>query len=205
MNQFIEIPSTKRSIAQRTLIHGVGINDAWYKTNLNGVRCPFYRKWVSMITRCYSYKFLNTQSTYKSCSVSEDWFSFSNFKAWMERQYWHDCELDKDILIPGNKIYSPDTCLFIPKSINTLLSDHRSGRGGFPQGVSFNVSRCKYESYCNVNGKRKHLGRYSSSAEASMVYKKFKSDHVRSVAERYIPNETIYNALIRHSNIILNS
>ena len=78
-----------------------------------------------MLERCYSQKTQEKHTTYKECSVSEEWYNFQNFAEWMDKNYnyetmqkWH---LDKDILFKGNKIYSPERCAFVPQEINVLF------------------------------------------------------------------------------------
>ena len=116
-------------LRNRSLKFGVGINDADYPVNpvVNGKRkiCPFYNVWSNMIRRCYmDDKNRRPQETsYIGCSVVDEWHKFSNFKRWMEKQDWKNNQLDKDLKVPGNKVYGPDTCVFIPKSINTLISE----------------------------------------------------------------------------------
>ena len=105
------------------LVYGVGINDAEYVVvkreevgNVDGKRkrktvwrCPFYKTWSSMLRRCYSTKYQERCPTYMGCSVSEEWHTFSVFRNWMESQDWQDTQLDKDLLVEGNKVYSPET------------------------------------------------------------------------------------------------
>lgn len=115
------------------LVCGVGINDAdyvfqkWETIIVNGKRkqkliweCDFYRTWKSMLARCYSIKTQERQPTYKGCSVSDEWLTFSVFKNWMEKQDWEDKQLDKDLLFEGNKVYSSETCVFVTRMVSTL-------------------------------------------------------------------------------------
>lgn len=126
---------------KRLLVCGFGINDADYRTQwyVDGKRkrCPYYARWHMMLNRSYSPKFHALQPNYIDVSVKEDWRYFSDFKAWMETQYWEGLTLDKDILFPGNKVYGPDTCAFVPQEINLLLTDRLSLRGEYPLGVSY--------------------------------------------------------------------
>lgn len=111
--------------SKKDLLYGVGINDADYPVSTyifeNGKKiqklCPFYAKWKDMLRRCYSSSYHRANSGF----VIEDWHRFSVFKAWMEKQDWEGNQLDKDILVVGNKLYSPETCAFIPKRINMLI------------------------------------------------------------------------------------
>jgi hypothetical protein len=108
------------------LVCGVGINDAdysvvGYSKDSNGktvqTMCKYYRTWKSMLRRCY-YKKDNL--SYNDCKVCDEWLRFSNFKAWMEGQnYEEGLHLDKDILVKGNKVYSPCACVFIPNEVNS--------------------------------------------------------------------------------------
>ena len=208
MTEFIEIPATQQSLSRRKPLYGAGINDADYlvKPSINNkiMFCPYYTKWSAMIELCYSEKRHITHPTYIECFVISEWLLFSNFKKWMETQDWQGKELDKDIIIPGNKIYSPETCCFVSKQINVLLTNASANRGKYPQGVFYNNARNnKYVSCCRINGKQKTLGRYPTEQEASQVYKKFKSNLIISVANEQT-DIRIRNGLIKHAEILLN-
>jgi len=205
---FIEKPASKNSLTLRKSVFGVGINDAPYLshyTDENGkrFRCPYYVAWSSMIRRCYSKKSYIKNPTYINCSVSKAWLLFSNFREWMITQNWKGRALDKDILKQGNKIYSPDYCLFVPQSLNNLLLDRGSLRGDYPIGVRF----CKRDkliyAYCGVYGKPTHLGCFKTPEEASTAYKQFKSKHILEVAEEYKNEPRLYEALKNHSRMML--
>ncbi len=164
----------------------MGINDANYKVNSGGsgarVHCPFYAKWQSMLNRCYQKNRNIVHLAYVDCEVCDEWLLFSNFKRWMEKQDWKDKELDKDILIQGNKIYSPKTRLFVPKKVNLLLNNHLSARGDCPQGVHFDKAYKKYIAQCTADGARVYLGRHDTASEASKVYRDFKYGVIKDVA-----------------------
>ena len=126
------------------LVHGVGINDADYITNVTEFvvgndgkrrqrvvwRCPFYQKWKGMLERSYSEKFKSKWTTYKDVTVCKEWHLFSNFKSWMETQDWGGKQLDKDVLLQGNKIYCPHACVFVSRQVNMFLLGSDSSRGG---------------------------------------------------------------------------
>ena len=205
---FIEIPASKVSLTARKLLFGVGINDACYMvyfTNKHDkkLRCPYYVAWASMLKRCYSVSFLKNNPTYIGCSTTASWLTFSNFRLWMEKQNWKGKQLDKDILINGNKIYSPSACLFVEQSINNLLCDRARARGIYPQGVSLCKKSNLILSGCSVNGKRKHLGCFNTPEEAHEVYKQFKSKHILEVAEEYKSEPRLYEALKNHARLML--
>jgi len=76
--------------------------------------------WVRMIRRCYDKQ--SCYSTYSNCSVCEDWLIFTNFASWYKEHYREGWQLDKDILSNGEKIYSPETCCFVPIEINSIFT-----------------------------------------------------------------------------------
>lgn len=103
------------------LILGVGINDADYQTHANGIICPYFKVWKSMISRAKCAKTKQRQPAYEGASISNEWLTFSNFKSWMEKQDWEGKDLDKDLL-GDDKMYSEQTCMFIPRYVNSFLT-----------------------------------------------------------------------------------
>lgn len=162
-------------LKHRKLVYGVGINDADYTTQavIDGVSaaCPFYSRWTGMLKRCYSEKELKRNPSYSECSVSEDWHTFNIFKSWMEEQDWEGKQLDKDLLITGNKIYSPESCVFIGVDVNTFIAEKR---GSLPFGVSYHKRDKVFQSGIKVGGKRVFLGNYKSPEEAHQAWKEAK-------------------------------
>lgn len=149
------------------LVYNIGINDAKYK--LKG--CHFYETWKGMLRRCYSENYQKMKPTYIGCSVCEDWLTFSKFKAWMEIQDWEGKQLDKDILFPGNKVYSPETCVFVDSITNSFITESNSSRGEYPIGVSYDKKCGKIFAQCRVDSKRKFLGYFETSEEAHNAWK----------------------------------
>lgn len=180
---FKEIPASKSSISRRKLVYGVGVNDSEHTTSYKDAECPYYSRWVSMIARCYSDKYLKRYPTYRDCSVCEEWLIFSNFKEWMVKQDWQGKHLDKDLISTGNKVYSPETCLFISNEINGLLNTQQRRRGKLPQGVHFDKARNKFKAQCSVSGKVKALGRFESVKDAQLVYNEFKFNLINDLAK----------------------
>lgn len=162
------------------LIYGVGTNDAgravWTKPNGKRVVCPFYDRWQSMLGRCYDPKFHLRNPTYVGCETAEEWLLFSNFENWMKTQNWEGKELDKDLLKVGNKLYSPDFCIFIPKKLNTFITDCGGNRGECPLGVSFHKGTGRFVVRCSnpFTGKRENLGYFDNPDEAHLVWKRRK-------------------------------
>lgn len=193
------------------LVEGIGINDVDYSVYEYSVvdgksiriwSCPFYVKWRCMLRRCYSEKYLTNRPTYVGSTVCENWLSFSNFKNWMSSQDWEDKELDKDILIPRNKIYSPDTCVFVSQKVNSFLTESNSLRGKWPIGVYLDPKSGKFKSQCwsLVTGKRKNLGSFSSPEAAHLAWLSFKLEQARFLAEQQT-DERVAKALVnRYEN-----
>lgn len=168
------------------LLYGVGLNDADYTVSqykrVNGKvvkvwACPFYVRWANMIRRCYSPKYLATRKNYTNCSVCDDWLTFSNFKAWMEKQDWQDKDLDKDH-ISNSGIYSPESCVFLGPMVNNFIIDASSIRGNYPVGVSFNKCHGKFIAKCNnpFTGKTEYLGYHCTADDAHKAWRKRKHE-----------------------------
>lgn len=106
-----------------------------YKTKINGKHTKSYKCWRGILGRCYDDSIRHKFPTYKDVTVCEEWHNFQNFAQWFEENYIEDFVLDKDILYKGNKIYSPETCCFVPQKINCLLVKNDINRGEYPIGV----------------------------------------------------------------------
>ncbi len=148
-------------------ILGVGTNDIPGMT-----QTKIYRRWVGMISRVHGegQERCRKHNTYRESTISKEWYIFSNFKRWMESQEWEGKHLDKDILIPGNKHYSVDTCVFIDQHLNKLLNFRRNDSGEFPLGVTFRKNINKFEAQLRIDGKKTSLGYFATSKEAHTVY-----------------------------------
>lgn len=158
-----------------------------------------YKVWRSMIERCYSNKYQERQPTYVGCEVCNEWLYFSNFKKWFEENYVDGYALDKDILIKGNKVYSPQTCCFVPQEINKLLLKHDRKRGEYPIGI--HKDRNNYVVLLSRYGKQEYLGTFKTPEEAFYVYKEAKEAHIKEVADEYyskgLITKRVYDALYR--------
>ena len=167
------------------LTHGVGFNSKRkHKTRVDGKNTRAYQVWYNMIRRCYCPDYQKRNPTYIGCTVDECWHDFQNFADWFYSQPYGDkgYELDKDILTPSNKTYSPDTCCLIPQVINSLLLDGANARGRHPQGVDFHKPSGSYRSRLKIKGKHKHLGYFACPVEAYQSYKTAKERHVKNMA-----------------------
>ena len=183
------------------LIYGVGINDRSCPAKVNGKITKEYNLWRNMLQRCYSKTYLEKQPTYIGCSVSDTFLYYHLFRVWCQTQVGfgkEEYQLDKDLLIKGNKLYSEDTCVFIPKSLNLLLTKRTLDRGLLPIGVS-KLGK-GYLAKCSIDGKAKSLGTFQTVEEAFKEYKLFKESHIKAQAELY-KNEIdprAYQALLNY-------
>lgn len=179
------------------LVYGVGVNDSNYvvqpKVNGKQVMCPFYKVWSSMLMRCYTGKY----PTYEGCSVCPEWLSFMTFRVWMIEQDWKGNELDKDLLIEGNKVYSPDTCIFVSQQVNVFMID-AAIRGDLPIGVYWYKASSKYRAQCNNAGfpGDRYLGTYDTKEKASSAYLKRKYELAKLLAGQQTDSR-IAEALIK--------
>ncbi len=199
------VNGTVKDVYAKTLF-GVGyIGEGKYRTSTNGALTPQYINWASMIARCYSKKWQEKIETYIGCSVAEEWHNFQNFAKFYDENYYsidgERVELDKDILVKGNRVYSPETCVFVPKRINTILLSRKKSRGDLPIGVRINKTKKKYETLVNSPKGRIYIGVYDTPEEAFENYKIHKEAIIKSVADEYkdvIP-EKVYNTLMSYS------
>lgn len=180
------------------------VGEGIYKIKINGKPTKHYKIWQAMLKRTYDPKYIQEHPTYMGCEVHSSWHNFQTFSEWVDENYYSIGEeqicLDKDILCKGNKIYSPNTCVFVPQRINKLFTKSDKARGDSPIGVSYDKLKKKYVACCQMNGKQKTLGYYNKPEEAFQVYKNFKENYIKEVAEEYknvIPTK-LYNAMINY-------
>lgn len=177
---------------------GVGeyeVHDKYKKTT----KC--YKTWSHMLERCYDPYYINGFPTYRDCTVCDEWHNFQNFAKWYDENYYEveeeRMELDKDILVKGNKTYSPDTCMFVPRNINSMFVKRDNSRGSCPIGVRCLKLNEKYCSSIVIDGRRIYLGNFENCEDAFYEYKKAKEYEIKRRAEKYkskIPNR-LYIAL----------
>ncbi|CAH1193037.1 HNH endonuclease [Psychrobacter phage D'Alembert] len=135
------------------------------------------------MTRGYCPKFKDKHPTYKDCTVCETWHNFQVFAKWVKEHKFNldGYQLDKDLLIKGNKKYSAETCTLVPRAINTLFNDSAAIRGKFAQGVGWHKSKGKLRAYVKRRGKHIHLGYFETEEEASLAAKRGKEEYVKEV------------------------
>lgn len=162
------------------VIYGIGKRDKKVKD------CSPYilQLWKNMLKRCYSVSYHLAQPTYSDCKVCDKWLIYSNFERWvLSQDNWQDKELDKDILSLGCKLYSEDTCMFVPQEINKLLTVKSiSKEREFPIGVSYNSSTKLYHANCGMGSKGKTFNKAAKSAwEAYVLYLNSKMYYVKTL------------------------
>lgn len=174
------------------LICGIGVNDADYPVSetIAGKKkfCPFYEAWSGMLRRCYSVSFKEKHPRYKDCSTTSEWHSFMTFKQWMETQDYVGKHLDKDLLLRDNKLYSPETCLFVTHEVNSFMTEDKSNKGDLPTGVTVDL-RWKTPKYKAMGrdsrtGKAVYLGQFSTPELASSAYKTHKQCRAIEISSR---------------------
>jgi hypothetical protein len=162
--------------------HGVACFGAGeHKASVGGKTTIAYNKWNNMLVRCYDEEYLANKPTYRGCSVCNDWLNFQNFADWFYYNYPDDGDIhcmDKDFKVIGNKVYSPETCMFVPNLINCFLTDNGASRGEYMIGVTYPKDSNKYKAYCSnpFTGGRGYIGYSETEQGAHMLWRKRKSE-----------------------------
>ena len=174
----------------------IGVYDGFSKS---GGRCK--QVWENILQRCYQESEQKRHPTYRGCSICEEWMVFSSFEKWFNENYVDGYEIEKDILVKGNKVYGPEFCCFVPRRINILLTRRQRFRGGTPVGVRRSKSG-RYIAGVDVDGYRKNLGTYNTAEEAFLAYKNAKEAYIKEVAQDYFDRglitERVRDALFRY-------
>jgi hypothetical protein len=161
-----------------------------------------YKLWEAMLRRCYDLKIQNRVNTYIGCETVKEWHNFQVFAKWAEENYdpitMEKWQLDKDILVKGNKVYGPNTCCFVPPTVNSLLLKSDKVRGEYPLGVRKlgNV----YQSRLFKDRVYFHLGSFKTPEEAFQAYKVAKEEYIKEVAEKWKDqiDPKVYQALYNY-------
>ena len=174
-------------------VYGVGITGTKYPITVNGVMTKEYGLWQNMLRRCYSDSSKKKCPTYEYCEVSENFKSYEYFYEWCNKQIGFGNEgnenpfqLDKDLLVKGNKVYSEDSCVFIPTEINLLLTKRTASRGEHLIGVYWcNTKKAFVAQVAKNKGKREYLGLFNTEIEAFNAYKTAKESFVKEQANKW--------------------
>ena len=182
-------------------IKGVACVGETSTTDENGKVLKSREVWGDMIKRCYDEKQLKRRPSYMGVTVCDEWLCYANFKEWYDENIYEikdeRIHLDKDILIKGNKVYSPETCIFVPQRINVLF---REFKNEFP--TLEERSNGTFAIRIRMNGKSKRISGFETKEKAEECYLKEKRQTIKKIAKEYkdkIPNK-LYNRLIEISN-----
>ena len=160
-------------------VHGIGfLGDGEYDS-----KDPAYSCWIRMLSRCYSNR--PEYITYRDCTVDSEWHNFQSFAKWFHstENAMSGFELDKDILVKGNRVYGAGRCCFVPRDINILTQCKKSQRGKFLLGVR--KENKKWSARLRVNGVDTRIGLYLTELEAFEAFKAAKEAHLLRMANEY--------------------
>ena len=186
-------------------VHGVGIAGAKYPITINGRNTKEYNLWNNMLKRCYSDGSKKQRPTYKGCKVSNNFLRYEYFYEWCHIQVGFnnkDWQLDKDLLVKGNKVYSESTCVFIPSEINSVLTKSTASSGEYLIGVYWSKTHKAFAAQVSKSkGKREHLGFFKTELEAFKAYKEAKESFVKEQANKWKSqiDDRAYNALMNYT------
>ena len=184
-------------------VHGVGIVGEESSRDSNGNKLKEYFLWNHMLTRCYGKKAKLKLPSYEDCTASTNFKYFPYFKDWCSKQMGFGNEgwqLDKDILVKGNKIYSEDTCCFVPAEINSVFIKCDRSRGEYPLGVNYHKATRKFVAQISYRKIKTHLGLYDTAEDAFKAYKKSKEKLIKSLADKYMDvlDPRVYKAMVEY-------
>ena len=162
-----------------------------------------------MLVRCYSDAYKKRQPTYEGCEVSENFKYYEYFYEWCHKQIGfggdgsgNPFHLDKDLLVKGNKVYSEDSCVFLPQEINKMLTRSTASRGEHLIGVYWHKTNKAFKAQVSRSkGKQKNLGYFATEIEAFNTYKQAKEAFVKEQANEFKSqiDERAYEALMNYT------
>lgn len=165
---------------------GVGFKGEGYYNSVNSKKS--HQCWRNILRRCYNKKYQNRRPSYKGVTVCEEWHNFQNFAKWFEDNYnpetMEGWQIDKDILCPECREYSPENCCFVPREVNQLLVRDKNLTKTSPIGTFENKNGSFYVRL-NRDKKMYHVGVYNTSEEAFKAYKEAKERYIKEVADKW--------------------
>lgn len=177
---------------RKKLIYGKGVNDSEEPVKVDGKMTVLYSDWFRMLQRCYG---KIHSKAYENCDVCEEWLSLSNFKKWYDTHYVKGWCLDKDILSGDNKIYSPQTCCYVPTEINTIFTSK-----SLNSTIHYDKRYKHYLAKVN-NGKNDcYVQFFKTQEEAFAAYKREKESRIKMLAEKWKGKieDRVYDALMKY-------
>lgn len=194
-------------------VYEVGIIGTKYQNcHLNNTK--EYKTWCSILQRSFNEQYKKRCSVYQDVICCDEWLLFDNFYEWLHKQENFDkwiCgdkwDIDKDILVKGNKIYSPNLCTLVLHSVNSLFTKSDKARGNLPIGVSKHYKKYQVSCQNTLLNHREFLGTYDTPEDAFIVYKKYKENLIKKVAQEEYSKGNItkqcYDAMMNYKvNII---
>lgn len=180
-------------------VYGKGyLGEGLYSTRINKVMTLEYMTWVNMLKRCYDPGYHMTHPTYEDCIVCNEWLNFQTFANWYcnTGYYGLGYEIDKDLLVRGNRIYSPTTCVMLPSEINAILSVKSNTNRELPVGVYPSGNNYQVKVHDASGGT--YVGTYHSISLAIEAQHNAKKLLIYKLAEKHRPyiDEFTYNAII---------
>lgn len=184
-------------------MYGIGyIGIGEYQTLIDGKETKAYKAWRNMMSRCYCEAAIKHRHTYEDCIVSEEFHCFQDFAKWYYSNMWGSdikYQVDKDILVKGNKIYSPETCVLVDNKLNNILSKSNINNGEYPIGVTFAKRLNAYTPQLKIDGKSQYLGIYDNPIDAFYKYKEAKEQYIKRVADEYKQKYTDFPDKLYHA------
>ena len=204
----VELVQVKRgNVKDRYLpsVCGLGILGNKYPSTINGVNTKEYTLWKTMLQRCYSTTLKKKYQTYEGCEVSENFLHYEYFYEWCNQQIGFGnkgFDLDKDLLVKGNNIYSEHSCVFLPTEVNKVLIKSDKIRGEHIIGVYWDKTNKAFKAQVSKNkGKQECLGYFKTEIEAFNTYKTAKESFIKEQAEKWKGqiDERAYEALMNYT------
>lgn len=199
--QYVDVVKGQIKNIKHPSIYGVGyVGQGEYITSKN---YKSYQLWVSMIQRGHSAKFHLKEPTYKDVTVCKEWHNFQNFAKWYEDNYnpktMKGWDLDKDILSKEFKIYSAQTCCFVPTEINLIFALKYKHNDECPIGII--KTKHSYIVRVNKGDNREYVGSFKTLSEAIIVNKRVKEAYVKEVAQKWkhLISYKVYEILLNHT------
>lgn len=179
----------------------------WVSTYITGgvqYKTKSHQTWQDMKSRCVvGSRYQKKRPSYEGCEVSKEFLDFQYFADWYNMQIGNNLphyDLDKDLLVHGNKIYGEAFCVLLPTSLNGFLVSPKTTQGIYPTGVHLNKCRGKFIARVSSGDDRKYLGSFETVGQAFDAYKEAKEKeaqqwYVRLKSGEFIVDERVINAL----------
>ena len=203
--QYADIEKGNVKYPYHRSVYSIGyIGEGEYKVSINRKLTKVYETWRGILARCYDEKTLKKQPTYRDVTVHNDWHNFQNFAKWFykESNYKKGWYIDKDILSKENKIYSSETCAFIPVELNSFMANNQDLKKSTSEytGVYFSKRYNKFVAEIQADMKTTYLGTFSNTPfgekRAAVAYIKKRRIEVEKIKIKYrdvLPEKVVNN------------